>query len=172
MQTSFKNWHLQGIGLMRIAFGVIWAIDAQFKWQPDFLFHFTSFLAEGQDGQPDWIKAWIEGWIHIVSISPVFFAVIVALAETALAISLLFGVMSNLAYFGGALLTVVIWATAEGFGGPYVAGSTDVGTGIIYTLVFALLFFSRAGLHLGLDGKLGQRLGSYAWLASGRDSKD
>ena len=34
---------------------------------------------------------------------------------------------------------MLIWAVGEGFGGPYMAGSTDVGTGIVYALLFATL---------------------------------
>jgi nitrite reductase (NO-forming) len=34
---------------------------------------------------------------------------------------------------------VVIWAAAEGFGGPYTSGASDIGTAIIYALVFMCL---------------------------------
>jgi nitrite reductase (NO-forming) len=40
----------------------------------------------------------------------------------------------------GLVFSLLIWSTAEGFGGPYTAGSTDLGTAIIYAVVFALLF--------------------------------
>jgi hypothetical protein len=32
--------------------------------------------------------------------------------------------------------SVLIWATAEGFGGPYTSGSADIGTAVIYAVVF------------------------------------
>ena len=66
-------------------------------------------------------------------------------------------------------MTLVIWAVPEGLGGPYTAGATDIGTGIIYTLVFILLYLLRSGVYLGFDKAVGQRLGRYAWLASGQD---
>ena len=31
---------------------------------------------------------------------------------------------------------MLIWATAEGFGGPYTAGASDIGTAVIYAVVF------------------------------------
>jgi nitrite reductase (NO-forming) len=31
---------------------------------------------------------------------------------------------------------VLIWAVAEGFGGPYTSGASDIGTAIIYAVVF------------------------------------
>lgn len=67
----------------------------------------------------------------------------------------------------GILLSVVIWTTAEGFGGPYSAGSTDIGAAIIYPLVFAGLFLSSAGLYYGVDRKLTGALGRFGFLASG-----
>lgn len=107
-------------------------------------------------------------WIDVVNVNPVGFAYFVSLAETALAVALILGLFSNLAYIGGALLSFVIWSTAEGFGGPYGAGSIDIGAAVIYILVFALLWQTRAGLYLGLDRRLGDRLGSLAFVASGR----
>ena len=133
---------------MRILFGVVWAIDAQFKWRPDFLNNFVSYLTGAQQGQPAAVKAWISLWINAVNVDPVVFAHVVAIGETLLAVALILGLFSDLAYLGGILLCLVIWSTAEGLGGPYVAGSTDIGTAIIYAFVFALLFFSRAGLYL------------------------
>jgi hypothetical protein len=43
-------------------------------------------------------------------------------------------------YIVGLVFSLLIWATAEGFGGPYTAGATDLGTAIINAVVFALLF--------------------------------
>jgi nitrite reductase (NO-forming) len=65
------------------------------------------------------------------------------------------------------LLSLVIWTTAEGFGGPYKAGSTDIGAAIIYVIVFVGLFLSRAGLAHGVDRWLTPRLGRWGWIASG-----
>ncbi|MGH8213641.1 MAG: multicopper oxidase domain-containing protein, partial [Rhodanobacteraceae bacterium] len=46
----------------------------------------------------------------------------------------------------GALFSLLIWSTAEGFGGPYTVGATNMGAGIIYVLVFiALIVISRTG---------------------------
>jgi hypothetical protein len=67
----------------------------------------------------------------------------------------------------GVLLAVVIWSTAEGMGGPYQAGSTDIGAAIIHVLVFAGLFLSSAGLYFGLDRGLTPLLGRLGFLASG-----
>ncbi len=163
-----EKWRTNGFGLVRISFGLVWGIDAYFKWQPSFISEFPSYLTGALSGQPTSVQDWIRFWIEIVKVDPVFFAHLVAVSETALAISLILGLFSNMAYLGGSLLSLVIWSTAEGLGGPYRAGSTDIGTAVIYVFVFALLFLSRAGLEIGLDRLLAGRLGAWAFFASGR----
>lgn len=156
---------LNAVGVIRILFGIVWGIDAQFKWRPDFFLNFVSYLSGAQEGQPALVKDWIGLWIDVVNIDPVAFAYVVAVSETFLALALILGLFSNLAYAGGILLCLVIWSTAEGLGGPYVAGSTDIGTAIIYVFVFILLFLTRAGLYIGVDRYL--RLEKFSWLGSG-----
>lgn len=154
-------------GLVRIFFGFVWTIDAYFKWQPAFITDFSSYLTGSLSGQSIAVQHWINFWIGLVNVDPVVFAYIVVISETGLAILLILGVFSNVAYLGGSVLCLVIWSTAEGLGGPYKIGSTDIGTAIIYVFVFALLFLSRAGLALGLDRRLTPRLGRWGFLASG-----
>lgn len=166
MQLSHARWTL--IGLVRIVFGIVWLIDAQFKWRPAFIDGMASYLTGALTGQPAAVQVWIRFWVDIVNINPTFFAIFVALAETALAFALILGLFTNLAYLGGSLLAFVIWSTAEGFGGPYVVGSTDIGAAIIYLFVFALLFLTRAGAVLGLDARLSPRLGRWAFLGAGQ----
>ena len=157
----------QAIAFTRIAFGLVWAIDAFFKWQPAFQNNFVSYLQETYDGQPALIQAWLSAWIKLVSINPHLFARIVALGETGIAIGLIFGLFSNLAYAGGTLLSIVIWAVPEGLGGPYTPGATDVGTGIIYIFGFLGLFLLAAGQHYGLDKTVRAKLGRWKFLSSG-----
>lgn len=64
----------------------------------------------------------------------------VAILETLLAISLLFGFARKLLYSAGMMFSILIWAVGEGFGGPYSAGASDIGTAIIYAFVFAALW--------------------------------
>lgn len=162
-----QSWRAQAFGILRIIFGLVWAIDAAFKWTPAFQTGFVAYLTGALDGQPLLVKAWIGFWIDIVKVNPELFATVVALGETALAVGLIFGVLSNVATIGGLLLTLVIWTTAEGFGGPYAPGSTDVGTAIIYFFVFIALFLAQAGLSMGFDRRLTPALGWWGWLASG-----
>src|SRR5215471_10006764 len=170
-RLTSTNWRAKGIGLLRIVFGIIWAIDAWFKWQPDFQNNFVSYLTAALDGQPAPAQAWINFWINVVQVNPHLFAQLVALGETAMAIGLIFGIFSNVTMIGGFFLSLMIWSTAEGFGGPYNPGSTDIGAAIIYAIALVGLFLASSGLYLGIDRWLTPRLGRLSILASGRSHK-
>ena len=168
---ALSSRRLKGIGMLRMVFGLVVAIDAWFKWRPDFMNNFTGYLTGSLHGQPAAIQAWIHFWMRVVQVNPHLFAYLVAAGETAVAIGLIFGLLSNLTDLVGMLLTVLIWTTAEGFGGPYQAGSTDIGAAIIYTLVFVGLFLARAGWYYGVDRRLASLLGRFSFLASGRPTE-
>jgi len=161
------SWRRKGFGLLRILFGVVWAIDASFKWQPAFRVSLETYLGEGAKGQPAVVQDWVNFWVSIVGVNPYVFGIFIAVAESAVAVALLFGVLTNLAYFGGLLLSLGVWSTAEGFGGPYGPGSVDIGTAIIYVLVFVALFLASAGLYFGVDAYLTPRLGRWGRVAAG-----
>ncbi len=167
MEHPLAAWRLRGLAVLRIGFGVVWAIDAYFKWLPAFHNNLDTYLSDGAEGQPAVVKAWITFWVNTVGIQPHVFGIFLAVVETALALALIVGVFSNLAYLGGILLSLGIWSTAEGFGGPYKPGTVDIGAAIIYVLVFVALFLGAAGLCLGVDRWLTPRLGRWGWLASG-----
>ncbi len=142
---------------LRIAFGAIWGIDAYFKWQPDFFANFTSYLSGNLDSQPPLVRSWINLWIHVIGVNPQFFAFLVAISETAIALALIFGIASRITTWSGIAMSLVIWSTAEGFGGPYNAGSTDIGAAIIYVLVFLALWFGHAWQNLSVSDLLERR---------------
>ncbi len=125
--------------LARIAFGVIWLVDASFKFQQGFVNNFSGMIASAGQGQPGWLSGWFSFWVGITASNPSMWAYIIAFSETAVAMSLIFGFMRKIGYSGGFLLSFLIWSVPEGFGGPYGPSSTDIGTGIIYAMVFLML---------------------------------
>ncbi len=153
----------KSFAVLRVIFGAIWFIDAVFKWNPAFLNNFTNYLTEGAQDQPALVQAWVNLWIKGVSVDPHFFAVVVAISETAIALGLLFGVLTEIAIFGGIAMTLVIWSTAEGFGGPYVAGSTDIGAAIIYVIVFIALWLGRCWRYYSIDSVLRKKVPFLYW---------
>jgi nitrite reductase (NO-forming) len=125
--------------IARVIFGIIFSIDAYLKWLPGYRNTYLSQLKTVAHGQPSWLHGWFHLWITVQSSAPTVFAVLTGIAETGLALCLLLGVARRLGYTAGAVYTLLIWGIGEGFGGPYTAGTTDVGTGIVYTLLFATL---------------------------------
>ena len=101
-------------------------------------------ISGAQDGQADWMRPWFRFWIHLQSPHPYFWAYLVAVVETLIALALIFGFARKLTYVSAIVFSLLIWATAEafaaeGFGGPYTSGAADIGTAIIYAVVFAAL---------------------------------
>ncbi len=124
---------------LEVLFGFVWGLDAAFKFQPVFVDTFSSMIQGAAAGQPSWLSGWFALWSSVTSSNPAFFAYSIAAVESLLAVALVFGIARKLAYGGGFLLSLLIWAVPEGFGGPYGPSSTDIGTGIIYAFVFVLL---------------------------------
>ena len=129
----------QKFALLRIAFGLAWAVDAFFKWRPAFSSGFVGYFTDALQSQPGAIQAWINFWIHIVSVHPEGWALFIACAETAIAIGLIFGLLTRVALIGSALLAFLIWAVPEGFGMLFMPGMTDIGAGIMYVFISAAL---------------------------------
>jgi uncharacterized membrane protein YphA (DoxX/SURF4 family) len=120
----------------RIAFGGIWLIDAVLKWLPGFRTTYVAAITGVASGQPGWLRWWFDFWVKLQTPRPDFFAYLFAILETLVALAVIFGFARKLTYAASAVFSVVIWAVAEGFGGPYMSGSSDIGTAIIYAVVF------------------------------------
>lgn len=167
-RTGSLNIRQKGIGVVRILFGVAWAIAALLKWQPAFIAAFASTVGGATDGQPMIVKEWIGLWVHIVQINPTIFGVMAAVVETVLALCFILGAFTNTASIVGIVWSFIIWSVAEGFGGPFVAGqSTDIGTAFPYIILCALLLLLGSGRYLGLDHMLTTKLGKFGFLAAG-----
>jgi uncharacterized membrane protein YphA (DoxX/SURF4 family) len=128
------------VELLRVAFGVVWAIDAYLKWQPAFISGYAGNVADGAKGQPAWLRPWFRFWRHIVNLDPHLLAYATAAIETLIAAGLIVGFARRAVYIGGMVWSIAIWTIPEGFGGSFVAGATDIGTAIMYALVFGVLY--------------------------------
>jgi uncharacterized membrane protein YphA (DoxX/SURF4 family) len=138
---SFPSWPKYAL---RITFGTIWLIDAVLKWLPGFRSGYMGMISAAGHGQPGWLKPWFSFWTNLQSPHPGFFVYVVAILETLVALAVIFGVARKVSYITCAAFSVVIWAVAEGFGGPYTSGASDIGTAIIYALVFMCLLVLSA----------------------------
>jgi thiosulfate dehydrogenase (quinone) large subunit len=122
---------------LRVSFGVIWLIDAILKWLPGFRSGYMGMIMGEAQGQPGWLHWWFSFWVNVQHSEVAFFAYMVAALETLIAVAVILGLARKVTYISAVAFSLLIWATAEGFGGPYTSGSADIGTAIIYAVVFA-----------------------------------
>jgi len=130
----------------RVVFGVIWGVDAALKWTPGFRQEYLDMVQGAAKGQAAWLQPWFHLWVWLISPRVGFFAYSTAVIETVIALALILGFARKSAYWLTAIFGLLIWSTAEGFGGPYTAGSMDVGTGIIYTMAAIFLLAINASV--------------------------
>lgn len=164
-ETASTAWLIVAAAALRTAFGVFMSIDAWLKWQPGFAAHYVGYLQNAASAQPRWLEGWFHMWLRLVTMHTGFFITTTRLIETAIAIGLLLGLARRMIYFAGALFSLLIWSTAEGFGGPYTSGATNVGPALVYALVFvaAALFEHLLGRNpYSLDYYIGRRFPKWA----------
>lgn len=119
----------------RIGFGVIWLIDAAFKWQSGFAQGFRDMVNAAGQGQPSWLH-WFYTLTHnVFTPDPHLWAYAIASLETLVGLALVFGFARKATYLLTFVTSIGIWAVAEGFGGPYNSGSTDIGAAVMYAVV-------------------------------------
>ena len=162
-----RRW-LHGAAVVRILFGALWACDARFKWQPGFIHGQTLHDELGKVTQVHTpvIHQWL-ALTHMVGMAnPPVTAMVIAIIETLAALALVFGVLSNAAFVGSAILSFGIWSGAEAFHLPFHSGMTDLGPSVGYIFASLALFFAAAGSTWSVDSWLRPRLGAFAWLAA------
>jgi len=149
--------HNEILAFARVAFGLLWGYDAILKFQPYFLNHYLDYLTAAQKdvGATSWQGIYDQAWIAVsAAIGAKLVAVLVGAAEAVLAIGLISG--RGLRVLGpiGIALSLVIWTTAEEWGGPYSAGAATMmpmvlfGTAIIYALTFGYVWLLYNPLEL------------------------
>jgi uncharacterized membrane protein YphA (DoxX/SURF4 family) len=154
-----------GLAFLRIAFGAIWAVDASLKWQPAFQANFRQILAGVAQGQPGFLSGWFALWQFVVASRAPVFALLTASTETYLALALLTGFARKFTYSIGIAYGLFVWTVAEGFGGPYMPGTTtDVGAAIIYSLLFLALLLVDVG-RLSVDRLIERKVPAWRWIS-------
>jgi uncharacterized membrane protein YphA (DoxX/SURF4 family) len=158
---AYARANCRAADLFRIMFGLIWAIDAGFKWQSGFRQAFMGMVMQEGQGEPGWLHFWFHFWVTLQHPDAMFWAYLTAVVETVVALSLIFGFARKYLYIIGALFSLTIWGTAEGFGGPYGPSSTDIGAAVMYTVVFVgllLLNYEGGPSRFSVDYLIEQRV--------------
>lgn len=132
-------WTFVAASAIRAAFGLVWAINAYLTWRPEFAEHYVGYLHNAAAGQPGWLAGWFDFWIGLVGPRVGFFVVLTRIIEMIIAAGLLLGLARKPVYIVGLLFSLLVWSTAEGFGGPYATGASNLGPGLAYVLVFGAL---------------------------------
>ncbi len=137
--SSHSTWPAIAGTALRVAFGVIWIVSAALTFTDDFASHYVGYLHNAATGQPAWSAWWFQMWIALVTPNVGLFVWATRIAESLLALALLLGFARKATYIVGILFSLLIWSTAEGFGGPYSVGANNIGAAISYVLIFAAL---------------------------------
>lgn len=164
-------WPALAGATLRVAFGIIWTVNAAFTWTPQFAANYAGYLRNAADGQPAWSAFWFDIWIAIVAPNQELFLWLTRIAETSLALALIFGFARRSVYVLGALFSLLVWSTAEGFGGPYAVGATNMGVGISYVLIFAVLIVINnrsATSPYSVDYLIERQYPKWSWIAEWR----
>ena len=172
--TPSNAWPALASAALRVAFGIIWIVNAAFTWMPSFEANYTGYLRNAAEGQPAWSAWWFNFWIELVEPNATLFLWLTRLATTALALALLFGIARRTTYVVGALYSLLIWSTAGGFGGPYTIGASNSGVGLTYVLIFAVLIAMnhRSGTSpYSVDYLLEMNWPGWSWIAEWRERR-
>lgn len=156
--------------VFRIVFGIVWLVDGALKFTSGFVNSFPAAVATAQSNSPSWLSGWYSFWLTQANANASLIVYTVGFFELLLGVVLVFGFMRKIAYAGGVVLSLLIWAVPEGFGGPYQggAGGTDVGAGIVYALLFLGLITLNAGYgpsRWSLDYFIERKFPRWAMLA-------
>lgn len=147
--------------VFRIGFGLIWLIDGGFKWQSGFHKGFADMVNSAGQGQPSWLH-WFYTFTHNVFTPHAYvWAYAIASIETLIGLALILGFARKTTYVVTFLTGLGIWAVAEGFGGPYTSGSTDIGAAVMYAVValgLLALNYEAGPSRFSVDYYLEQRI--------------
>lgn len=122
----------------RVILGLVWLVNGILKFTSDYVSSFLSDVQTSQANAPSWLSGWYSFWASQATSNASLIVYTVGALELLLGLALVFGFMRKITYAAGAILSLLIWAVPEGFGGPYAngAGGTDVGTGMVYAIAF------------------------------------
>jgi nitrite reductase (NO-forming) len=170
----FQVQSLNAVTLFRMAFGIVWLLDGALKlfWcQPSDV---VMLVQKASQGQPAWLHPWYNFWTASLASTPTAFLHGIALIEVSLGLALIIGFMRKTIYLGGIMLSLMIWAIVEGFGGPYRPGSTDIGAAIMYAFIFiAIIILERSSDYSknSLDVLIERKLNGWKHIAELYDEK-
>lgn len=169
LRVGLDGWFVKNVStlevVIRVLFGMFWLIDGSLKFLPGSV---DAISLVNASGQPAWLSGWFSFWTSATSSNASFFVYSTGALEVAIGICLVLGMVRKLAYTVSFLVGLLIWSVPEGFGGPYAAGTTDIGAGIVYALVSVLLLVVSAAFgpsRYSLDLQIEKRFPGWKRIA-------
>ena len=156
--------------LFRVLLGLVWLTDGILKFTSGYVDNFLGDVQASQSSAPSWLSGWYSFWVTQASSNGSLIVYTVGTLEVVLGLALVLGFMRKVAYAGGLLLSLLIWAIPEGFGGSLASGSgaTDPGVGVIYAIAFLGLIVISAiygTSRLSVDYYIERRFPGWARVA-------
>lgn len=128
------------VACLRVMVGAILAVDATLQFLPGAPPQLAYLLVVGAGQDQPSLSWWFSYWASVIAGDPGLWWYGTGVLMAILATCLILGVARRLAYVVGFLFSLMLWAIPNGFGGPYAAPNTDIGAGLLYAVLFLILF--------------------------------
>ncbi|MGH7611045.1 MAG: hypothetical protein ACREN4_03400 [Candidatus Dormibacteria bacterium] len=170
MAEALQREHVSPwIPAARVGLGLLLLADAWLGWHPATYLSYPSLVYSNASVSPPPLATALVFAAELLGRQPALAGTLLAAVESALALLILTGLLIKWALPATAALTLVIWVFGQGFGLPFAAGSTDLGSGILYSLAAVMLWRAPGTRSLSLDRWLEQDRGGHRrrWVRLG-----
>ncbi|MCL4372732.1 DoxX family membrane protein [Candidatus Parvarchaeota archaeon] len=139
---KFKGWSDKIPFVTRLILGLIFIADSMLKLIPDSAYLIKENVLSGAYGAWSFVYPWVAFWANFTANNINFLVAFAIVVEFLIGLFLILGLFKKFLYITGAVYSIVIWLTISQFGGPYIAGTLNIGATPFYFLLFLLLIFT------------------------------
>ncbi|MCL4362466.1 MAG: DoxX family membrane protein [Candidatus Parvarchaeota archaeon] len=160
--------------ITRVLLGVIFIADSMLKLIPDSAYLIKENVLSGAYGAWSFVYPWVSFWANVTANNINFFVYFAIIVEFLIGLFLILGFFKKFLYVAGAVYSIAIWLTISQFGGPYIAGTLDIGATPFYFLLFLLLIFSERNFNaydISIDKSIKKKFNLWGRLAFFKKAK-
>lgn len=144
---KFKSWSDKIPFVTRLILGLVFIADSMLKLIPDSAYLIKENVLTGAYGAWSFVYPWVAFWANFTANNINFFVTFAIVVEFLIGLFLILGLFKKFLYIAGAVYSIAIWLTISQFGGPYIAGTLDIGATPFYFLLFLLLIFTERNFN-------------------------
>jgi len=144
---KFKSWSDKIPFVTRLILGLVFIADSMLKLIPDSAYLIKENVLTGAYGAWSFVYPWVAFWANFTANNINFFVTFAIVVEFLIGLFLILGLFKKFLYIAGAAYSIAIWLTISQFGGPYIAGTLDIGATPFYFLLFLLLIFTERNFN-------------------------